>query len=100
MYWILSLIVCHFVYNFLPLHVYGSEGSAHGKWVKVVQPVYLTQGYNDVILVSETVGLQVLSFEKCSVSFDTLELKKLGFENKIDWIYPCSSSLVYKFLWN
>lgn len=59
---------------------YGSEGSAQGKWVRVVQPVYLTQGYNDVILVTETVGLQVLSFEKWSVSFDTSEPKKLRFE--------------------
>ncbi|PIN25789.1 Beta-galactosidase [Handroanthus impetiginosus] len=33
-------------------------GSAKGKWIKVVQPVHLIQGYNDIVLLSETVGLQ------------------------------------------
>lgn len=36
-----------------------SEGSVKGKWIKVVQPVKLVQGYNDILLLSETVGLQV-----------------------------------------
>lgn len=33
-------------------------GSAKGHWIKVVQPVQLMQGYNDVVLLSQTVGLQ------------------------------------------
>ncbi|KAK9072448.1 hypothetical protein SSX86_008882 [Deinandra increscens subsp. villosa] len=33
-------------------------GSSRGKWVKVVQKVELQQGYNDVMLLSQTVGLQ------------------------------------------
>ncbi|KAI3791098.1 hypothetical protein L2E82_04702 [Cichorium intybus] len=33
-------------------------GSARGDWVKVVQKVQFKQGYNDVMLLSETVGLQ------------------------------------------
>ncbi|KAM7486073.1 hypothetical protein LguiA_002082 [Lonicera macranthoides] len=31
---------------------------AKGHWTKVVQPVQLVQGFNDVVLVSQTVGLQ------------------------------------------
>ncbi|KAI3706213.1 hypothetical protein L6452_23807 [Arctium lappa] len=33
-------------------------GSARGDWIKVVQQVQFKQGYNDVMLLSETVGLQ------------------------------------------
>jgi hypothetical protein len=33
-------------------------GSKWGKWIKVEQPVQLVQGYNDIILLSQTVGLQ------------------------------------------
>ncbi|KAF5820230.1 putative beta-galactosidase [Helianthus annuus] len=33
-------------------------GSERGHWVKVVQDVELKQGYNDVMLLSQTVGLQ------------------------------------------
>lgn len=33
-------------------------GSAKGKWVKVAQQVQLKQGYNDLMLLSQTVGLQ------------------------------------------
>ncbi|KAL3506440.1 hypothetical protein ACH5RR_031822 [Cinchona calisaya] len=33
-------------------------GSAKGHWIKVVQPVNLSQGYNDIALLSQTVGLQ------------------------------------------
>jgi hypothetical protein len=35
------------------------EGSVIGHWVKVVQPVQFVQGYNDLVLLSQTVGLQV-----------------------------------------
>ncbi|KAG6597280.1 Beta-galactosidase 9, partial [Cucurbita argyrosperma subsp. sororia] len=33
-------------------------GSAIGQWVKIVQPVQFVEGYNDLLLLSETVGLQ------------------------------------------
>ncbi|XAR62547.1 Beta-galactosidase [Bertholletia excelsa] len=33
-------------------------GRAFGRWIKVEQPVQLIQGYNDIALLSETVGLQ------------------------------------------
>ncbi|XP_020247080.1 beta-galactosidase 15 isoform X3 [Asparagus officinalis] len=33
-------------------------GSRHGKWIKVVQPLYLIPGFNELALLSETVGLQ------------------------------------------
>ncbi|XP_020534473.1 beta-galactosidase 9 isoform X3 [Jatropha curcas] len=33
-------------------------GSVVGHWVKVVQPVQFQKGYNDLVLVSQTVGLQ------------------------------------------
>lgn len=36
----------------------GLAGSRVGHWVKVVQPLQLLQGYNDVALLSLTVGLQ------------------------------------------
>lgn len=35
-------------------------GSARGDWVEVVQQVQLKKGYNDVMLLSQTVGLQVI----------------------------------------
>ncbi|CAL5416749.1 unnamed protein product [Camellia sinensis] len=34
-------------------------GSAAGHWVRVDQPVQLKQGYNDLVLLSETIGLQI-----------------------------------------
>ncbi|XP_017226065.1 beta-galactosidase 9 isoform X2 [Daucus carota subsp. sativus] len=34
------------------------SGSAKGDWIKVVHPIQLVQGYNDIVLLSETVGLQ------------------------------------------
>lgn len=34
------------------------SGSARGHWIKVVQQVKLMQGYNDIVLLSQTVGLQ------------------------------------------
>ncbi|KAL8158433.1 beta-galactosidase 9 [Apium graveolens] len=34
------------------------SGSAKGQWIKVVHPIQLVQGYNDIVLLSETVGLQ------------------------------------------
>ncbi|MCD7464552.1 Beta-galactosidase 9 [Datura stramonium] len=45
--------------DFVRIFVNGQlAGSAKGKWIKVVQPVKLVQGYNDILLLSETVGLQ------------------------------------------
>ncbi|KAK9664551.1 hypothetical protein RND81_14G050700 [Saponaria officinalis] len=43
------------------VHIYVNgqlAGSGVGRWVKVVQPVQLLEGYNDVVLLSLTVGLQ------------------------------------------
>jgi hypothetical protein len=34
-------------------------GSVIGHWVKVAHPVQFVQGYNDLVLLSETVGLVV-----------------------------------------
>ncbi|NP_001234298.2 beta-galactosidase [Solanum lycopersicum] len=45
--------------DFVRIFVNGQlAGSVKGKWIKVVQPVKLVQGYNDILLLSETVGLQ------------------------------------------
>ncbi|PIA35985.1 hypothetical protein AQUCO_03400110v1 [Aquilegia coerulea] len=33
-------------------------GSAVGRWVRVVQPLHFVQGYNELAILSETVGLQ------------------------------------------
>lgn len=38
----------------------GNEGSHVGRWVRVEQPVDLVQGYNELAILSETVGLQVI----------------------------------------
>ncbi|KAI7981427.1 Beta-galactosidase 9, partial [Camellia lanceoleosa] len=35
-------------------------GSAAGHWVRVDQPVQLKQGYNNLVLLSETIGLQII----------------------------------------
>lgn len=40
-------------------HVSGTTGSGVGHWVQVAQPINLLEGYNDVALLSLTVGLQV-----------------------------------------
>lgn len=37
-----------------------SEGSAVGHWKKVVQPLQFLPGHNDLVLLSQTVGLQVI----------------------------------------
>lgn len=37
----------------------GSKGSVVGHWVKAVQPVRFMQGNNDLLLLTQTVGLQV-----------------------------------------
>ncbi|KAF9604781.1 hypothetical protein IFM89_010322 [Coptis chinensis] len=37
---------------------YAYEGSAVGRWVRVAQPLHLQQGYNELAILSETVGLQ------------------------------------------
>lgn len=36
-----------------------SKGSVIGHWVKAVQPVHFVQGNNDLLLLTQTVGLQV-----------------------------------------
>ena len=37
----------------------GSKGSIVGHWVKAEQPVRFVQGNNDLLLLTQTVGLQV-----------------------------------------
>lgn len=37
----------------------GSKGSIVGHWVKAEQPVLFVQGNNDLLLLTQTVGLQV-----------------------------------------
>ncbi|KAL0403634.1 UNVERIFIED_CONTAM: Beta-galactosidase 9 [Sesamum radiatum] len=45
--------------DFVCIFVNGQfKGSAKGKWIKVVKPVDLIQGHNDITLLSQTVGLQ------------------------------------------
>ncbi|KAB1213622.1 Beta-galactosidase 9 [Morella rubra] len=69
-------------------------GSVIGHWVKVVQPVHFLQGYNDLLLLSETVGLQNYGafFEKDGAGFRG-QIKLTGFRNgdidlsKSSWTY-------------
>jgi len=57
--------VQRFINCFLPscanffLLLNGSKGSIVGHWVKAVQPVRFIQGNNDLLLLTQTVGLQV-----------------------------------------
>ncbi|GMP78006.1 hypothetical protein CsSME_00034100 [Camellia sinensis var. sinensis] len=55
---------------------------AAGRWVKVDQPVQLKQGYNDLVLLSETIGLQNYGafLEKDWVGFKC-PIKLTGFRN-------------------
>ncbi|KAJ4847971.1 Beta-galactosidase 9 [Turnera subulata] len=63
---------------------FGSQGSAIGTWtwVKVVQPIQLQKGYNDLVLVSQTVGLQNYGahLERDGAGFRG-EMKLTGFKN-------------------
>lgn len=68
-----------------------------GHWVKVVQPVQFQKGYNDLVLLSQTVGLQVTGlillskFEyhlrfmpsNCSTCFKMLKKVKLAYHESI-----------------
>ncbi|KAJ4823010.1 hypothetical protein Tsubulata_046782 [Turnera subulata] len=55
---------------------------AIGTWVKVVQPIQLQKGYNDLVLVSQTVGLQNYGahLERDGAGFRG-EMKLTGFKN-------------------
>ncbi|CAL5405085.1 unnamed protein product [Camellia sinensis] len=57
-------------------------GSAAGHWVKVYQPVQLNQGYNDLVLLSKTIGLQNYGafLEKDGAGFKCL-IKLTGLRN-------------------
>ncbi|GMP77971.1 hypothetical protein CsSME_00034069 [Camellia sinensis var. sinensis] len=57
-------------------------GSAAGHWVRVDQPVQLKQGYNDLVLLSETIGLQNYGafLEKDGAGFKC-PIKLTGFRN-------------------
>ncbi|OMO71010.1 hypothetical protein CCACVL1_18521 [Corchorus capsularis] len=69
-------------------------GSVDGHWVKVVQPVQFPQGYSDLILLSQTVGLQNYGafLEKDGAGFKG-QIKLTGFKNgdidlsKASWTY-------------
>ncbi|PPR91450.1 hypothetical protein GOBAR_AA29232 [Gossypium barbadense] len=69
-------------------------GSVSGHWVKVVQPVQFQQGYSDLMLLSQTVGLQNYGafLEKDGAGFRG-QIKLTGFKNgdidlsKASWIY-------------
>ncbi|KAG2726457.1 hypothetical protein I3760_01G114000 [Carya illinoinensis] len=69
-------------------------GSVIGRWVKVVQPVRFVQGYNDLVLLSETVGLQNYGafLEKDGAGFRG-QIKLTGFKNgdidlsTLSWTY-------------
>ncbi|XP_040997071.1 beta-galactosidase 9 isoform X3 [Juglans microcarpa x Juglans regia] len=69
-------------------------GSVIGHWVKVVQPVRFLQGYNDLVLLSETVGLQNYGafLEKDGAGFRG-QIKLTGFKNgdidlsTLSWTY-------------
>ncbi|GLT61015.1 hypothetical protein SLA2020_337510 [Shorea laevis] len=72
-------------------------GSVIGDWgdyVKVVQPVHFHQGYNDLVLLSQTVGLQNYGafLEKDGAGFRG-QTKMTGFKNgdidlsKLSWTY-------------
>ncbi|KAI8003846.1 Beta-galactosidase 9 [Camellia lanceoleosa] len=60
-------------------HLYGSVA---GHWVNVDQPVQLKQGYNDLVLLSETIGLQNYGafLEKDGAGFNC-PIKLIGFRN-------------------
>lgn len=64
--------------NVILLHVLiwlnGNEGSHVGRWVRVEQPVDLVQGYNELAILSETVGLQVVFTEVIVVHFNNMLL--------------------------
>ncbi|XP_057482890.1 beta-galactosidase 9 isoform X2 [Actinidia eriantha] len=57
-------------------------GSVFGHWVKVDQPLQLMQGYNDIVLLSETIGLQNFGafLEKDGAGFKG-QIKLTGFRN-------------------
>ncbi|XP_010522389.1 PREDICTED: beta-galactosidase 9 [Tarenaya hassleriana] len=70
------------------------SGSVVGHWVKAVQPVRFVQGYNDLILLTQTVGLQNYGafLEKDGAGFRG-QAKITGFKNgdvdlsKLSWTY-------------
>ncbi|KAA0049141.1 beta-galactosidase 9 isoform X1 [Cucumis melo var. makuwa] len=55
-------VVCtctnHFANSIPFFPSYGRKGSAIGQWVKFVQPVQFLEGYNDLLLLSQAMGLQ------------------------------------------
>ncbi|XP_057766259.1 beta-galactosidase 9 isoform X2 [Salvia miltiorrhiza] len=57
-------------------------GSARGEWINVTQPVDLNEGYNDILLLSQTVGLQNYGafLEKDGAGFRG-QIKLSGFKN-------------------
>ncbi|GAA0173430.1 galactosidase [Lithospermum erythrorhizon] len=69
--------------DFMRVFINGRHaGSAKGDWVKVLQPLQLSQGFNDIVLLSETVGLQNYGafLEKDGAGFRG-QVKLTGFKN-------------------
>ncbi|XP_062073823.1 beta-galactosidase 9-like [Humulus lupulus] len=58
------------------------EGTVIGRWVKVFQPVHFVKGYNDLVFLSQTVGLQNYGafLEKDGAGFRG-QVKLTGFQN-------------------
>ncbi|KAM7486074.1 hypothetical protein LguiA_002083 [Lonicera macranthoides] len=73
-------------------------GSAKGHWTKVVQPVQLVQGYNDVVLVSQTVGLQVICSNAVVIRGNLILFKTLFPKNLINSNFTIGI-IVIKKLW-
>lgn len=71
---ILIIFLCFFSFE--------SLGSMIGRWDKVVQPVKFQKGYNDFVLLSQTVGLQVKD-SSLLVSYSGFACKRFNILAKI-----------------
>ncbi|KAL7209490.1 hypothetical protein ACSBR1_031099 [Camellia fascicularis] len=79
-------------------------GSAAGHWVKVDQPIQLKQGYNNLVLLSETIGLQnygaFLEKDwtgfKCPIKLTGFRNGDINLSNSL-WTYQCSHCIRHAF---
>ncbi|KAK8565490.1 hypothetical protein V6N12_059050 [Hibiscus sabdariffa] len=80
-------------------------GSITGHWVKVVQPTQFQQGYNDLILLYQTVGLQNYDLSKASWTYQVGlkgEFQKIFTveeTEKAEWIELKLDSIPSTFTW-
>ncbi|KAI4385748.1 hypothetical protein MLD38_003741 [Melastoma candidum] len=80
----------------------GLSAVTFGRWVKEVQPVNLSRGYNDLVLLSQTVGLQNYGafLERDGAGFRG-PAKLTGFKNgdidllEMSWTYQGESMKIY-----